>query len=257
MTTILGIDAAWTEKEPSGVALVSSTSVGWRNIAVAPSYQSFIGLAAGQQVDWNAKTIKGCSPDVPSILDAAKCLAGEPVHIITIDMPMAKTPITSRRKADDEVSRVFGSRWCSAHSPNSDRPGKISDGLFAKLESSGYKLLVDKFDKFGIGCLLEVYPHTALLSLLRRDRRVPYKVSKSRKYWPGASDLERKQYLFSEFQAIYNKLEACFGTLDFNLPEITSIPSFSYLKRFEDGLDALVVCLDGHSVFFWRCNGIG
>jgi hypothetical protein len=53
---ILGIDAAWTEKEPSGMALLESSQVGWRCVAVTPSYGSFLALAEGTPVDWDAKT---------------------------------------------------------------------------------------------------------------------------------------------------------------------------------------------------------
>jgi hypothetical protein len=37
---MLGIDAAWTEKEPSGVALLKGRLGAWQCAAVAPSYQS-------------------------------------------------------------------------------------------------------------------------------------------------------------------------------------------------------------------------
>ncbi|MCA1792296.1 MAG: hypothetical protein ABR534_04885 [Desulfotignum sp.] len=42
MTVILGIDAAWTKTEPSGIALVELTQEDWQSIAVAPSYNAFI-----------------------------------------------------------------------------------------------------------------------------------------------------------------------------------------------------------------------
>ena len=51
MTTILGIDAAWTAHEPSGVALVRFDGGSWRCVAVAPCYASFIALAGGLPVD--------------------------------------------------------------------------------------------------------------------------------------------------------------------------------------------------------------
>lgn len=45
---ILGIDAAWTSKNPSGVALLSDAG---RLIAYAPSFVSFTALADGDPVD--------------------------------------------------------------------------------------------------------------------------------------------------------------------------------------------------------------
>ena len=38
MTTVLGIDAAWTAKNPSGVALVSRQGGQWMCRGLAPSY---------------------------------------------------------------------------------------------------------------------------------------------------------------------------------------------------------------------------
>jgi hypothetical protein len=36
MASVLGIDAAWTKKEPSGVALLEDFPGGWRCVVVAP-----------------------------------------------------------------------------------------------------------------------------------------------------------------------------------------------------------------------------
>ena len=44
--------------------------------------------------------------------------------------------------------------------------------------------------------LIECYPHVALLALLQRDYRVPYKVSRSGQYWRLARLLE--QFLIKE-----------------------------------------------------------
>ena len=44
---VLGIDAAWTAHNPSGVALVQRAEQGWRCLALAPSYDAFLALAAG------------------------------------------------------------------------------------------------------------------------------------------------------------------------------------------------------------------
>ena len=47
MTAILGIDAASTTAEPSGVALIAKHGNGWRCVALAPSYDTFIELTHG------------------------------------------------------------------------------------------------------------------------------------------------------------------------------------------------------------------
>ena len=45
---VLGIDAAWTAHNPSGVALVHRAAEDWRCLSLAPSYNAFLALAAGQ-----------------------------------------------------------------------------------------------------------------------------------------------------------------------------------------------------------------
>lgn len=257
MATIIGIDAAWTAKEPSGVALVTSTPDGWRSIATAPSYDTFIKLSAGEKVNWGSKSIKGGLPDIPRLLVAARHLAGEQVHLVTIDMPVANVPFTARREADDAISREFGGRWCSAHTPSSIRPGKIGQGISKVLQESGYPLSVDESVNVHSRCLLEVYPHPALLSLLQRDKRVPYKVSKSKKYWPDADIEERKMKLLLEYQAMYNKLENVFGILDFALPNIDTVPTLTSLKRYEDALDALVCAWVGSLFLAGKATPLG
>ncbi len=41
MRAVLGIDAAWTERQPSGVALVVDNGAGWRLHKIAASYKAF------------------------------------------------------------------------------------------------------------------------------------------------------------------------------------------------------------------------
>ena len=45
---VIGVDAAWTSFQPSGVALVEKTAPArWRCLALAPSYPTFLGALAG------------------------------------------------------------------------------------------------------------------------------------------------------------------------------------------------------------------
>lgn len=87
MTVVLGIDAAWTTTEPSGVALVASDGAEWRCVAVAPSYDAFLRLASGASVDWTHSRCCGSAPDVPALLDTARTLAEAPVDLVAVDMP--------------------------------------------------------------------------------------------------------------------------------------------------------------------------
>ena len=59
---VLGIDAAWTAHQPSGIALLQNTATGWSCMAVAPSYEAFIDQASGQSWDPQQKAT-GSRPD--------------------------------------------------------------------------------------------------------------------------------------------------------------------------------------------------
>ena len=96
---VLGIDAAWTVTAPSGVALVEKGSKGWRCVAVAASYAEFIGRAARKDQP------RGPWPGAATILEAARrLLDGSDVVLVAADIPLALSPITARREADQAVS---------------------------------------------------------------------------------------------------------------------------------------------------------
>lgn len=240
VAAILGIDAAWTRNQPSGVAVVERTALGWRCRAVAPSYGTFIALAHGIPVDWNTGSMPGSDPPVKKLLEATSRLTGSYVSLVAIDMPVATVPITGRRIADNKISKTFGSRNCSTHSPSTVRPGILGATLSREFQLLGYKIATTSDPSGALDRLIEVYPHTALLSLLGRNERVRYKVSKAGKYWPGLSVSERRTAILRELHAIRAGLQAEFDVCDLPLPDLGTIPPQRMLKRFEDALDALV-----------------
>ena len=243
MTTILGIDAAWTKKEPSGVALIQGHSDSWVCLSIAPSYQSFIDAANGSPVNWDARP-KGDWPNPSALLSAARTLAGAEVDLVTIDMPIATSPIHGRRVADNEVSKRFGARGCSTHSSTLERPGKLGAELTAAFGVLGYPVATVTARPDHDRHLVEIYPHPALLALLNRPTRVPYKQSKSNKYWPGQPVNVRIRNLLAEYAGIEAALTRIFGTLP-SLPSPETFTTLSQLKRLEDALDGLVACWVG------------
>jgi len=238
MISILGIDAAWTEIKTSGMALLHSDGKKWECDVVAPSCYSFIDYANGIKTKWSDKQKPGW-PDIREILTASeKILNGEKVDIIAIDMPISTLPITGRRAADDEISKAYGNKGCAVHSPNIERPGKISDSLRSQFESHGFSLAT-KSTSPGIRkmpILMEVYPHTALLKLLNENYRIQYKITKLKKYWPSLHSSERKEKILLEWKKILNALNRVIKNIKLDIPGKDYLGS---LKHFEDSLDAL------------------
>ena len=101
MAAVLGIDAAWTARNPSGVALALQIGSSWRLIRASASYADFLNEVAG------ARPMGGPAA-VPALLDRARILAGgEPVLVVAVDMPLSFEKIVSRRVSDNAVSRAF------------------------------------------------------------------------------------------------------------------------------------------------------
>jgi predicted RNase H-like nuclease len=251
MRAVLGIDAAWTLFQPSGVALAAESTTGWRLIAVASSYQRFQALADKRQQGEIRPA--GSSPDVPALLNAASVLCGRAVDLVAIDMPLARTPIVGRRTADNAVSHAYGGRKCGTHSPSASRPGAISNNLREDLQKAGYPLRTDGCGGRG---LIEVYPHPALLELAGAKERLPYKAAKARSYWPSLLPAQRRINLYRQWTQIVELLESEIAGVTIAFPKLEATASGGEVKAFEDSLDAVVcawigICaLQGRAVAF-------
>lgn len=240
MKVVLGIDAAWTKGEPSGCAVVVSSRTDWQCLGVAPSYHAFLSLSDGQTVPWQTGRFVGGAPDVKALLAAAHKLAGATVDVVAIDMPVATVPIAGRREADNSISAAFGGRGCSTHSPSASRPGPLGEFLSDEFKRAGYSIAHAAETAARLKRVVEVYPHPALLSLLNCQYRVPYKVGRSKRYWPTFTISERISALLKEFHIINKALIGVVGQTYLTFPKAGDVSTLTSLKRYEDSLDALV-----------------
>ena len=184
MAAILGIDAAWTEDGSSGVALLKNDSSGWNCIAAERSYADFIGRA-GLALQEDKGPLPDTIPNPDALLGAArKLLGGDKVEVVAVDIPVSTVPISGRRAADNKISSEFGANWCGTHSPSSERPGDVGTKISEGFSEVGYPLATADTPAGDKPKLIEVFPHVALLRMLGVSSRVPYKVGKSKKYWP-------------------------------------------------------------------------
>lgn len=235
MRAVLGIDAAWTLTQPSGIALVVETIEGWHLNALAPSYQRFHACAD----DGLAPEIRptGSRPDAAALLDSCSRLCGRKPDLVAIDMPLSVQPIEGRRCSDNAVSRAYGNRQCGTHTPSSLRPGLISGELRIGFEAAGYPLQTVVIAPPG---LIEVYPHPALVELANAAERLPYKAAKVRRYWPDCKPEERRVALYSQWRKIIRLLEDEISGVAVALPELAVTASGTEVKSYEDMLDAIV-----------------
>ncbi|WP_370676184.1 DUF429 domain-containing protein [Pleomorphomonas sp. PLEO] len=228
---VLGIDAAWTAANPSGVAVVSKTNGVWRVVAVAASFKEFIGLAGD-----------GMGSGPAALVAAATRLASRAPDLVAVDMPMMDAPILARRAADNAINRAYSGRGAGTHSPTISRPGAVGQALEAGLLAAGYPLATLAIQP---PCRIEIYPHPALIELLGATYRLPYKAGNTGKYWRGLPLAERRLRLFEVWATIIVALDgALAGSSDFlALPPADA--RGRTLKAFEDRLDAVVAAHAG------------
>jgi predicted RNase H-like nuclease len=262
MRLVLGIDAAWTEKNPSGVALAQEDSNGWRLIAVESSYERFRERAKGREPQAQPS---GEKPDVPSLLDACRRLAEREPDLVAVDMPLSRCRITGPRQSDRCLSAAFAALWAGAYSPNELRPGPISPQMRDQFKKREYPLCT-RGDVTTPG-LIEVYPHPALLSLITEERRLSlfddnkrlrYKIGKTKQYWEDIpSPRERREKLREVWSHIVIALDQEIGCVDAKLgPAPHADARLQLWKAYEDRLDAIICAwvairaLDGEAEAF-------
>ena len=254
MRSVLGLDAAWTEHNPSGVALVMETARGWKLKALAPSYLAFERLARGEAP---RTTPRGSRPEAPALIAACRALTGQAPDIIAVDMPLSRETIVGRRVSDNLISSAYGAKGCATHSPSRERPGAISDRFRADIEAEGYRLWTKPNEAGASLGLVEVYPHPALVELTRESRRLPYKAGKTKAYWPRLPILERKRKLLGVWATILAALERRIEGVAEALPAPDLEASGIVMKAYEDRLDAVVCALVGVNVLEGRARAFG
>lgn len=249
LRAVLGIDAAWTSTQPTGVAAAVETEAGWRLVGVAASYEQFLTLANG--LPPIAERPCGSVPDAAGLIEAGCKICGRPIDLVAIDMPMARHPIIRRRPSDQIVSKAYGAKGAATHSPSAQRPGEISDALRLAFEDQGYPLRTLDPKSAPTKALVEVYPHPALIEILKVPRRLEYKAAKAGKYWPTLSLATRQNNLREVWRLIVDALERRIEGVQAALPDPGAGESSWRLKAYEDKVDAVIcahvaiACLDG------------
>jgi predicted RNase H-like nuclease len=252
---VLGIDAAWTERGSSGVALLEHTGSNQRIIAVAPSYAGFCDLASGKDIDW---TSSRDAIDVPRLLSSFQTLAGGArVDVVAIDMPMSRTGVTARREADRQVSRAFGKFGAAVHSPTIDRPGVLGLRIVKSFGEAGFPLRTKSPGPLGAPSLIEVFPLASLVQLMAVAKRPMYKVGKMARYLVATPDADRIDLLLEIWQSIFSALGTQISDLKMSVPTRSSVRYASMLKPYEDALDAIISAWAGACFADGTAEGYG
>jgi predicted house-cleaning noncanonical NTP pyrophosphatase (MazG superfamily)/predicted RNase H-like nuclease len=232
---ILGIDAAWTSKEPSGVAVLKYIKNGKHELVkLARSYEEFIE----GDIDWS-KDAAGSYPNMKKLLEVCKG-KGYNIEVAALDMPLSSTPIIGRRAAEKLRSSAYAKYGAATHSPTLESPCKVSEDIFSQLKANGLDFAY--YYKEG-AVFIQVYPHSAIIELLKLQKKLMYEVNKSSIYWPE----ERDKKLINNLNQLRNELSRYVANIDNFLPLLVNSKKYrtKTLKEYEDMLDAIVCGLVG------------
>lgn len=254
---IIGIDAAWTEKNPSGVAVLQFDRQKPPSLAlIGRSYDEALSLGKGDILNWNVK-VSGSVPLIAQLIRHIEKVFQDEVIMVALDIPLSPNQIVSRRGADSAISRLYGSKYAATHSPNPERPGKIAEIIYKELISLGFEWAsTSEMNEKPI--FAEVYPHTAIIEMLNLEKRLPYKESKRRAYWPDKSLDQRNELLHQSFSILYEALKERISNFSCLFqPLSNTIHQRMILKSYEDCLDALVCAWTGYQIILGKANVYG
>jgi predicted RNase H-like nuclease len=148
MPVFIGVDLAWTDKYPSGVAVLEGDAVCAHLVkaGVATSISEVRRFARANERD---------------------------VTFVGIDAPLVINNPVGQRNCERLVSQRYGSRGASCHSTNLTRfPNAPSVELARLLWEDGY---VHAPDGVASLTMLEVYPHAAQVALFDLPQTIKYK----------------------------------------------------------------------------------
>jgi hypothetical protein len=252
---ILGIDAAWTETNPSGVALVAAGAGDTPQLLrVARTSTEFTSGRILSTGDWLSTPPSSGLLNVKQLLDTVKRYAFALPSIIVLDIPLSPLPICGRRAADDAISIKYAKRWAGTHTPSKELTGAGYNWIdISKPEpSNGH-----------IRWFIETYPHPVIIDMLRLGKRLCYKVAKRQKYWPNSTPDERWRNVASELDRLRGALALRIGSLTERVPKACAILDAmpksrgAVFKGIEDVLDAVVCALVGWEFLGGRTVAFG
>jgi predicted RNase H-like nuclease len=206
---ILGLDLAWGERNPDGVALLEVTAESAR-------------LVDSRRVQGDEALLEWVEQSAPP---------GRAAFLL-IDAPVVCPNTTGARPVDRESHRVFGRQHAGCH-PSNLRLCARPLRLVGKLQALGFGIGWEPSDN--ARQMAEVYPHAALVRFFALDQILKYKrgpVSSRRREF-----LRLQTLIADNWTLLFPSLER--GPL---LEELLGLP---WTKEAEDRLDAVICALIG------------
>lgn len=205
MTTVVGVDLAWSPRNTSGVVVVRDGRV--EHSATVVDEDAIVAL-------------------VP---------ASGPV-VVAVDAPVVVPNDTGRRPCDAEVSRCFARFHAGAYPANRSIP------WLAEPRAGGLAQRLDlALDPAAERTMVEVYPHPATVVLFGLDRILPYKARRGRGLEDRRAATQALQRHLERLVDHPHGIDVARGPRWARLVELVdTAPTRAALGRVEDELDAHV-----------------
>jgi predicted RNase H-like nuclease len=223
----IGLDLAWSFRNPTGAAAIEGDTMGGRLIAARLLHDDdeVIGFVEEQARDGPA--------------------------LVAIDAPLSVPNETGRRPAEVEITPVFARYHAGAHPVNRTRLAR--DGIvrgeviLERLLAQGFVHHTEVEAHVPVRQIVEVYTHPAIVSIFELNRIIRYKARPNRSH-------EERLAEFATYQARLRSLKdaepALLNTDDLLAQDITRLIK-ARLKDYEDILDGLMCAYIAHYLWHW------
>ena len=234
--TFIGIDLAWSPRNPTGAAVLRGN------------------IGGADLIDC------GLLGDDAAIVAYIELHAGEDLAIVAVDAPLCVPNTTGRRPCEDELGRVFARYQAGAHPANRSRlafDGIVrGEALVAALAACGFVHAPEVAAGALVRQVIEVFPHPAMVALFGLDRTLKYKARPGRSADLRLNEWRRYQdYLGALAQAD----PPLHGQAALIAQDVAALRG-RRLKDYEDQVDALMCAYIALYAFRWgaaRCRSFG
>jgi len=234
--TFVGIDLAWSRKNPTGAALVRGDGHG------------------GELID---TALLGSDDEIVGYISAA---AGAGPAIVAVDAPLVVPNMSGRRAGEHELGKIFAKHHAGAHPANRSLPvfqeGVRGEELVRRLRSHHFIHKETIEAGLEIRQVIEVYPHAAMVAVFELDRTLKYKAKPKR-------SIEARRAAWGEYQRYLNELAGrdppLHGQADLTKVDVAMLRG-RRLKDYEDRVDALMCAYIALYGLRWgrtRCRSFG
>lgn len=221
----IGVDLAWSEKNPTGVATIE--------------YED------GEGSITSAKTVETDEEITEYVKENVKKEKG----LVLVDAPLKVPNETGRRPAEDLTGKLFREYNAGAYPANRKRLSKWTgrvrgEDITEKLEEQGFQHDPDIDKNQECRKIIEVYPHPSMVTLFDLDEILKYKNKPKRDY----------DFLWKEFKRYQENLknleEPPLHDPENILGKEVEGTKGKELKNYEDILDAVFSAYIG--LYYWK-----